>query len=509
MTYNPSKTRVVKNTAFLYARTLLLMVIGVFTSRITLQALGVDGYGTVNVVSGFVGLFALISGSLTGACQRFLTYEMGAGKHTVREVFNASLKIHIILAVILILVAETVGLYIVQYKLNIPPGDSNAVQWVYQTSVIAVVISLLNIPYNALIISYERLNVFAYFSLLEGALKFIVVFLLLYIDGNKLIIYSVLTLVSSIIIRIAYQIYTRRQFSEDIKFTYKTDKALFKSIFGFAGWTFLGNAATICSNQGVNIVLNLFCGVVVNAARGIAVMIENVIISFVNNFTTALNPQITKTYASNEHEQLIELVRLGVRITLFLMLIIAIPVIYSADELLHIWFVDVPDYSVSFVRLTLIVAIIQAVGNPFLTLLLASGKIRNYQVFAGVVTFLNLPGSYVLLNYGFSPVSIYLLAVAIALVTFFGRLVFIHMTMKVNLDAVYFSTIKLVPAVILFCLTNYGLYMLFSIDSLLKLILFGMLATMVNIMIIYALGISNQERSVILTKIRSRIGKIR
>lgn len=505
MTYTPSKTRMVKNTAFLYMRTLLLLIIGVFTSRITLQALGVNGYGTVNVVSGFVAMFAIISGSLTGACQRFLTYEMGAKNHEVREVFNASLKIHIILAAVLVLIAETIGLYFVEYKLNIPVEDHAAVQWVYQCSVISMILALLNIPYNAIIISYERLNIFAYFSLIEGALKLLVVFLLLYLEGNKLIIYSLLTLASAIIMRLIFQIYCRKQFREEVRFKIRTNSTLFKNIFGFAGWTFLGNAATICSNQGVNIIINIFCGVVVNAARGIAVMIEGVISTFVNNFTTALNPQITKTYASKDYKQLISLINIGVRTTLFLMLIIAVPVIYSAKELLQIWFVEVPQYTVTFVQLTLVVALIQAIGNPFLTLLLASGKIRNYQIFAGTVTFINLPGSYVLLKYGFSPISVYILAIAVSVVTFLGRLIFIHKTLAVKLNSVYYTSVKLIPAVIIAFAANYAVYMMFTIDSLLKLFFFGFLSLFTNIIIVYALGITTKERTMLLSRLRQKI----
>lgn len=502
MSYTYSKKRMVKNTAFLYVRTLILLVIGIFTSRITLQALGVTGYGTINVVSGFVGMFSIISGSLIGASQRFLTYEMGARNYEIREVFNASLKIHIVLALLLLLIAETIGLYFVNNNLNIPIKDISAVQWVYQCSIMATLLSLFNIPYNALIISYERMNVFAYFSLIEGVLKFFVVFLLLYISGNKLIIYSILTFTSAILMCICYQMYVRKHFKRDVKFKLKTNKDLFKCIFRFAGWTFLGNSATICSNQGVNIVINIFCGVVVNAARGIAVMIEGVTTTFVNNFTTALNPQITKSYATNQHEQLIELIGIGLRVTVFLMLIILVPVVYASNELLEIWFTEVPKYAPQFVSLTLIVAFIQAVGNPFLTLLLASGKIRNYQIFSGTLSFLNLPGSYLLLRWGMSPMSVYFLAIAISAVIFLGRLIFIHKTLPILLTPVYKNATKLIPVLILTFALNYMIYISISIDTFLRLVLFGISTTFVTLCLILIFGISRNERMMVISRLR-------
>lgn len=509
MTYTPSKTRMVKNTAFLYVRTLLLLVIGVFTSRITLQALGVNGYGTVNVVSGFVAMFAIISGSLTGTCQRFLTYEMGAKNHAVREVFNASLKIHIILAAVLVLIAETIGLYFVENKLNIPVEDSAAVQWVYQCSVISMILSLLNIPYNAIIISYERLNIFAYFSLIEGVLKLLVVFLLLYLGGNKLIIYSLLTLASAIIMRLIFQIYCRNQFREDVRFKIRTNSTLFKNIFGFAGWTFLGNTATICSNQGVNIVINLFCGVVVNAARGIAMMVESVVTSFVTNFTTALNPQITKSFASGNHSQIIELVQLGFRLTFFLMLLISVPVVISSNELLHIWFTEVPDYAAIFVNLTLIIATIQAIGNPFLTLLLATGKIRNYQITAGILTFLNLPLSYLFLYLGYSPICTYILNIIISIMTFIVRLYYLKRSTQIK-TLRYFDTVFLRMVLCGFTCVI-GTLFLFKImgpiDNVIKLTFLGLGSTLLSLVFWNYIGLNSTERHKVRAIILAKIHK--
>lgn len=496
MSYSASKRRIAKNAILLYFRTLLLLVIGVFTSRITLQALGVDNYGIVNVVSGFVVMFSLISAGLTSSCQRFITFEMGKPDGNIREVFSSSVYIHLSLGFIILLIAETFGLYFVNHKLNLPSTQYYAIQWVFQCSVIQFLLSIVNIPYNAIIIANERFNVFAYISILEGMLKLCTVIVLLYFPGDKLIIYALLGLASSIIVRLTYQIYTRCKFRKDVRLKRKINKFLVKKIFAFAGWSFIGNTAAICSNQGVNILLNIFFGVVVNAARGISVMIENIITNFVNNFTAALNPQITKAYASTEYEQMHALVEMGVRTTFMLMLIIIIPVEFAATQLLDIWFVTVPDYTVIFVRLTLIIAFISAMGAPFLTVVLATGKIRNYQLIVGLITFLNFPGSYILLKYGLSPVYVYYLAIVNICITFIIRLFFVWHHVSLDFWRYYKLSIrKLIPTAVVCSIASYGIYhMVLPIDNLFKLALFGLLSAIASCLIIYGMGLNDSER---------------
>lgn len=510
MTYNPSKSRIVKNTAFLYMRTLLLLAIGVITSRITLQALGIDNYGIVNVVSGFVGMFSLVSGSLTAACQRFIIYELGSDKCDIRSVFSASMYIHIALCIIILILAETVGLYFVNHSLNLPDGRYVAVQWVYQCSILSFILSLINIPFNAMIIAHERMKIFAYISLLEVALKLIVVITLLYIDSDKLIIYALLGLATSIIVRITFQIYCHHAFGENIKLKRKINRNLTTQIFGFAGWSFFGNAATICSNQGVNIVINIFCGVTVNAARGIAVMVEGIITNFVTNFTTALNPQITKAYASNENNKLIGLMQLGFKITFFLMLVISVPVIISAKELLHVWFVDVPQYAVSFVRLTLLIAIVQAISNPFLTLLLATGKIKGYQLIAGVLTMMNLPLSYLLLYESFSPVIVYILNLIISSITFVCKLIYLKKNIEIKIKA-YFENIilRLLICGITSTILSILYYELFDdINNIFKLFLFGSGSAFLTALCILFIGLPYTDRVKCISTIRARLQKV-
>lgn len=484
------------------------MIIGVFTSRITLEALGVDNYGTVNVVAGFVSMFTLISAALTSTCQRFITFELGSKDGNVHEIFNTSVHIHIFFSIIVILFAETIGLYFVNHQLNIPTDIRPYVQWVYQCSIAGFVLSLLNVPYNAIIVAYEKFNIFAIISILESVLKLGVVLCLLYLPGNKLVIYSILGLCSSIIIRACFQTYTRYKFKNEVKLQKKINRKLTKKIFGFAGWSFIGNTAMILSNQGVNIVLNIFCGVVVNAARGIAAMVESVITVFVNNFTTALNPQITKAYASQNSSQLKELVSLGMRISFFLMLILAVPICISAKELLQIWFVKVPEYTVIFVRLTLIVAVVQALGNPFLTVMLATGKIRTYQIVVGGITLMNLPLSYIALKLGYSPIMVYLIAIGIVLITFSTRLIFIKNLTSISLKP--YLNLILLRFIPIFITGGFSAYFLHSFISIHNIWLLGIYLATAAIcigLIVYFFGLNPNERKLTLNYFKTKVGK--
>ena len=412
---------ILKNTIFLYFRTFILLILGLYTSRVTMQALGVEDYGIINVVSGFVSMFALVSGALTGACQRFITFELGKKDGNVTQIFSSTLYIQLGLAALIIILAETIGLYFINYKLNLPDGKLDEAQWVFQCSVISFVLNLINIPYNALIIAHEKMKAFAYISLVEAFLKLATVYSILILPYNSLILYSLLTLTSSTIVRFIYQIYCIKSFKGEVKLERVKDIHNFKSIFNFAGWAFLGNSATILNGQGINIILNIFVGVTINAARGIASMIESTVSSFVYNFTTALNPQITKSYAQNDLKRLYELLNFGTRLSFFLIIIISTPIIIVTPNLLKLWLTIYPEYSISFIRITLLIAIVQAMANPFVTAISATGKIRDYQLTVGLLTIANFPISYILLKNGLEPIWIYIASLVMYVITFIIR----------------------------------------------------------------------------------------
>lgn len=503
-----SSKQLVKNTSILYFRTGLMLIIGLYTSRVTMQTLGIENYGIINAVGGFVAMFSLLSGSLTASGQRFITYEIGRNKFQISQVFSATFWVFFILAIFLFIFAETAGLYFVNEVLNIPDGKSNEAMVVYQASVLSFLITMLNIPYNSIIVAYEKFDIFAYISLLEAILKLATVASLLIIPYNPLIVYSILTLISSIIIRSIFQIFCRKRFKAETRIENVKDKKLFTGIFKFAGWSFIGNTATILNNQGVNIIINIFCGVTLNAARGIATMIENVIIGFVNNFTTALNPQITKSYALKDYTKLLQLMDLGMRMSFFLMAIIAIPISIVLPNILQIWLGVVPDYTVSFVRICLISATIHAMANPFLTTILATGDIKKYQIIVGGITLINIPISYLLLKTGCKPIYVYYSALAIYLLTFTIRLNIIKR--KLNLSIINFYKtittrlflIAILALGICFVLSEY-----FNTELFIQLLLYAVCSCGSIISIVYVIGLHKNEKKQIAGLIRAKLQK--
>lgn len=501
-----SNKQLLKNTAFLYFRTLILLVLGLYTSRITMQALGVENYGIINVVSGFVSMFALISGALTGACQRFITFELGKKNGNVRQIFSSSFYIHAVLALCIVVIAETVGLYFVNSKLNLPADKMGEVQWVFQCSVISFVLTLLNIPYNALIIAHEKMKAFAYISLVEAVLKLTVVYSILVLQYNTLILYSVLTLVSSTIVRFIYQIYCICSFKDEARLERVKDKQSFKDISGFAGWAFIGNSATILNGQGINIILNIFVGVTINAARGIATMIESTVSSFVYNFTTALNPQITKSYAQKNKQRLSELLDLGTRASFFLMIVIVVPIIIATPNILQLWLTVYPDYAVAFVRITLVIAIVQAIANPYITAISATGSIRNYQLVVGGITMANFPVCYILLYYGLDPIWVYVASLVMYIVTFLIRLIFVRNKAQISVRWLGLTILmRLIPIAITSFTCSYLVSAFFDTDTWLGLITFGTFTCILSISFIYIIGLRKNERQFVHNYIKSKI----
>ena len=502
----PNNKTIFKNTIFLYFRTVLLIVLGLYTSRITMQALGVDNYGIINVVGGFVSMFALISGSLTSACQRFITFELGKENGNVQQTFSTTFYIHLILAIVICLLAETVGLYFVNNRLDLPIDKMPEVQWVFQCSVLSFILNLINIPYNALLIAHEKLKSFAYISILEGVFKFLTVYSITILPFDSLKVYSCLTLFFSIVIRFVYQIYCIRTFRNEAKLTTIKDYSLFKRIFGFAGWAFVGNSATLLNNQGLNIILNIFKGVTVNAARGVASMVETTITGFVNNFTTALNPQITKSYAQNNKVRLTELLDLGMRLSYFLIIIMAVPIIIVTPDVLNVWLVIYPDYAVTFIRITLIIAMVQSMASPFITAVCATGDIRAYQLVVGGITLINIPLCYLLLFFGYEPTSVYVSSLFIYILTFFIRLWFIKTKVHISIaDFLKNIFIRILPLGVISCFVSYILSKFIYTSSLWGLVLFGITSCTCIAIVIYLIGLNKNEKLTVKNFIKYRL----
>lgn len=392
--------RIAKNTLFLYFRTLVILAVSLFTSRVILNVLGVEDYGTYNVVGGVVAMFHAISGALSSAISRFITFELGKGdKQRLSLVFSSSVNIQIGISLIVLLIGEIIGVWFLNYQMKIPLERLYAANWVLQCSLFTFCVNLISVPYNACIIAHEKMDAFAYISIFEVLLKLGVCYLILLSPWDKLISYAILLVFVSLIIRLTYGSYSHRHFEES-HYHFIFDKKVLKEMSGFAGWNFFTNSAYIFNTQGVNILINLFFGVSVNAARGIATQVDHAIMQLVNGFTTALNPQITKNYASNNMEAMFILVCRGAKFSFFLLFIFALPVLVETEFILTVWLKIVPPHAVNFVRLAIVASMIHIIGKTGYTAVMATGQIGRYVIWITTIGCLVFPLTWVAFELG-------------------------------------------------------------------------------------------------------------
>ena len=384
--------RIARNTLLLYVRMLLLLFIGLFTSRVVLAALGETDYGVYNAVGGMVTVFTFLTASISSAISRFLAFELGKGGDAtrMRKLFSAGIAIQLVFALVLVILAETAGLWFLHHRMNIPDGRMGAAEIVLQCSLVALVIQLLAIPYNAAIIAREKMSAFAFISLLEAGLKLAVALMVKYCLNDRLVLYAFLMAAVALVVRMSYGYYCRRHFPES-RGKLIVDRSLLREIFSFSGWNFFGSSSYVLNTQGVTILVNIFFGVALNAARGVALQIENIAKQFVSNFLTAINPQITKSWASGNRDYCFSLVAKGVKFSLLVILAFFLPLYFEAECALDLWLAKVPAHSADFVRLALVGLLVDMVGNPLLTLILATGKVRNYYLLTGLTSYLCLP----------------------------------------------------------------------------------------------------------------------
>lgn len=404
MTGNINNKRIARNTIMLYIRMLVMIAISLYTSRIVLKILGIEDFGLYQVVGGIVVILSFLNNSMASATQRFLNVELGKKDITgLKNVFNTSLIIHIMVACAVLLLAETVGLWFLNTYISIPHERLFAANCVYQFSVLSFLFTIVSVPYNATIIAHEEMSAFAYISVVEALLKLFSVLILYIIESDKLIVYSCFTAIVSVAVRFIYSIYCKRKFVECRNFRFKYDKALIKRMLGFSSWTIIGALGSISHTQGIAVVLNMFFGVAVNAALGITNQVTNLVNSFVTNFMTAINPQIVKTYASDELAAMHVLVKRGCRMGIFLVSFFSIPLILETPILLNLWLGKYPPYTVIFIRIVLVTAICNAYAQPLATAKGATGRIKNYQIILTTIGWLHLPIAWILFEFGLKP----------------------------------------------------------------------------------------------------------
>jgi len=448
--------RIAKNTLFLYLRMLLTMVVSLYTSRIVLAKLGVADYGTYNVVGGVVAVFTFLNSSMGGATSRFLTFALGKDdKIELQKTFSATLTIHILIAFIILILAETVGLWFLENKLVIAPERMNAARIVYQLSIISTMITIAQVPYNATIIAHERMNIYAYVEILNTFLKLGIVYLLIVGNWDKMVLFALLTLIVSIIISAVYMLYCVNKFEES-KYKFEWDKKIIYPILSFSVWNMVGCGAVAGATQGVNILLNLFFGAVVNAARGVAVQVNGTITAFVNNFQTAVNPQIVKLYAAGKMNELFTLVFQNAKFSFSIMWLLLLPISLKMETILHIWLVEVPEYTALFCRLVLIQSLISCVQRPFVMAIHAMGRIKVLQLTAGTILLSVLPISYFFLKAGGQPYIPFAVYILCTMLEFSCEIYLLKRWINLSIISL-FKTVFLPQALIILCTLPFSL----------------------------------------------------
>lgn len=414
--------RIAKNTLLLYVRMLFMMLVSLYTSRVVLNTLGVVDFGIYNVVGGVIAMLGFLTGSLGAASSRYITYDLGKGDVAImKRTFGNIKSIHYILAGVIILIGETVGLWFVVTKLQIPTERAIAALWVYQCSILSSMMAVISVPYNATIIAHEKMSAFAYISIVDAILKLLIVYLLVVVPYDKLIIYAVLLFVIQSFDQIVYIVYCSKHFEEThSRCCY--DKKLFKEIFAFAGWTMNGNLAVMGYTQGLNILLNMFFGPAVNAARGIAVQVQGVCQQFCVNFQMALNPQLTKSYAQDDLQTMHSLLIKSSKFSFYILYIIAVPLMFEANLVLKLWLGIVPEHTVSFLRLILVVGLLYTLSNPMIVSVHATGKLKKFQIIEGTMLLMIVPIAYFLLKvFGIAPEVVFVVHIIVETCTQYAR----------------------------------------------------------------------------------------
>lgn len=503
-----SNQRLAKNTIILYIRMIVMMAISFYTTRVILNALGVEDYGIYNVVGGLVSMFSVLSSSLSSSTSRFITFGLGKGdKNELQKIFSTSVNINAILAIIVIIAIETFGVWFLNNKMTIDADRLDAANWVLHCSTVTFAIGLLSVPYNASIIAHEKMSTFAYMTIFDAVAKLGIALGIKYYGGDKLILFAILNIIPIVVSQIIYWQYCKKNFEEC---TYKRewDKNTFKEIGNFAIWNFIGCTAGTMKDQGVNVVINIFAGPAVNAARGIAMQINGIVSRFIQNFTIALNPQIIKDYANGNLQRMHKLIFTGTRFSYYLFMLLSIPIFFEVESILQIWLGEVPAHTILFTRLVLILTLAEIISQTLITAQAATGKIRNYQIVVGGILLLNFPISYLLLYLGMMPEITLAVAIVISQICLVVRLCFLKKLVQLPIlefiKSVYLRviTVTIISSIIPF-LCYYNLQ-----SSTTRFITICSISVISSLISIYYIGCNKEERRKVINNINKAIRKV-
>lgn len=491
--------RITYNTLFLYLRMILVMGITFYSSRVVFQALGVSDYGLYNVVGGVIIMLGFIDSSLSGSSSRYITYYIGIHDFKMVNLYFRCIKaVSYLFSILILIIAETIGLWFVCNKLVIPENRFVAAMWVYQCSIALTIVALISMPYKALIIAHEKMKFFAYVSIFENILKLFVAFFILYWGRDRLILYAFFLLLVQVSVRLIYHFYSNKEFKECISGGFLWDVNKCKEILGFTGWILYGNLAVIGYTQGLNILLNIFFGPVVNAARAISVQIQSLFLQFCNSFQMATKPQLTKLYAIGDFVQMHRLLLSSSRLSFFLLLLIAIPVITQIDYVLYFWLGDIPMYTSSFVKIMFLLSLDNVFSFPLFIAIEATGKIKNFQIIEGSILLLIVPISYIVLKFfNGTPESVFWVYLIIEYFTQFIRILIVYTCIKLSIKyffkEVFYPCVKVLLASgsLSYILVKYNptanWIILFANSSVIVLIIF---------LSVFIMGLKKEEKQI-------------
>lgn len=499
-----SGKRLAKNTMMLYFRQILILLVSLYTVRVVLNTLGVEDFGIYNVVAGIVSMFSFLSGSLAAASQRYFSYEIGKGEEeSLNKVFSVTFYIYLIFVFVILLLAETIGFWFVSKKLVIPSSRLLAAKVIYHFSIVSFVLTIITTPFMSCIIAHEEMNVYAYVSIIEAALKLLVVFLLKLIFFDKLIVYGFLLMLISAINTTIYRTYCKRHYRE-CKIIVFWDFELAKNIISFIGWNFWGAGSRVIKNQFINIIINQFVGPAANAARTISIQVRNALSSFSQNFSMALQPQIVKTYAAKENEKMLSLIFKGCKFTFFLMLFLSAPLLAEMEFVLKLWLKEIPNYTVVFTQLIIVDTLFDAFSYPLQSAFQATGNVKYQQISIGNIILLNIPISYLLLKMGYGVEIIYIVSIFFTLLSFIVRILLLSKQLdffKLKL----FLMESILPTIVVLILSAIVLFFT-------KKILQGSLHVIIILIIMYvemfcmicSIGTSISERRLIIEYVKNK-----
>ena len=498
--------RIAKNTMFLYFRMIIIMAVSFYTVRVVLDTLGVTDFGLYNLVASFVAIMVFLNDTLTSGTQRFLTFEIGKNDlKKLKQTFSTALLIHIALAFLILLLGETIGLWFLYEKMNIPPDRFDAAFWAYQFAIFSTMITVMQVPYNALIIAHERMHIFAYISILEAVLKLLIVYLLLISSYDKLISYAILMFFVSVFITLIYRTYVIKNYQES-HFEFSFDKDIVKSMMHFSGWNIFGTLGSLLSAQGINIILNIFFGPVAVAARAISMQVSGGLSQFVNGFQQAVTPQITKLYASNQIEEMNKLLYQNSKYAFLLLWFLALPVLMQTEYILNIWLVEVPENSVLFCQIIIVHSLIYSIMRPFIMAIHAIGIMKPINLTAGIVLILVIPISYLFLKYDFpiyTPLIIHLVA---TLIEFSFELYFLKKYIQTSLIQITFKI--LIPICLIILISYFLIYLLKNNIGNMNLFYFCLLTICSTIIIFvssYNIAINKETKIKIKQKLKEKV----